>query len=271
MARAWTVVVACVWSVACASGGDKPQGGGTDAEDTDGLVADTDVADGDTDTALFAETGLFDTDAPTPTDTSQPADTDPPTAAGLAFGDLVLTELMIEPSTLDCDPVLTGQYIELKNATDHVVNLQGLVLRFGQASDAVAQDVRVQPGAYVVGRPDTTACPGFPPSFSADFTYAASVVLSAQGPSTTVQILTPQSITIDSVNVNPWALGGPSARFLSGHAAHLNAGAEDAASNDLPSNWCSADESLGTSLPVEDATFGTPGRAAQGCESVPTP
>jgi hypothetical protein len=257
--------------VACAGGEVKTPAGDTDLWDTDGGAGDSDVAGADTDTGLFAETGLFDTDAPSDTDTAQPTDTDLPTATSLAVGDLVLTEVMIEPSLSDCATMAYGQYVELKNATDHVVNLQGLVLRYGARTHVVTERALLQPGAYAVGRPDTTACAGYPPSFLSDFTYSTLVVLMAQGSDTTVRLQRPDSVLVDSVDYGRWELGGSAVRVLPGHAAQLKAGAEDATSNDAPDGWCSADEALGTSLPVEEATFGTPGRQAQGCASAPAP
>ena len=269
MAREWFLVATCVLSIACAGG--KGPSVDTDVGDTDGAGVDTDIAAGDGDTALFIETAVPDTEPPTPSDTSQPTDTDPPDAFHLSFGDLVLTEFMFEPSANDCAATLSGQYIELKNVTDHAVNLQNLVLRFGVHSQTVTQRVILQPGAYAVGRPDTTACVGYPPSFVDDFTYSTLVELMAEGSNTTLRLQRPDTILIDSVNYNGWQLGGPGVRVLPGHAAHLNAGVEDAVSNDRPDAWCSADEALGTSAPTEAATFGTPGRQAQGCASVPAP
>ena len=269
MSRAWLLVATCVLSIACAGG--KGPSADTDVGDTDGAGADTDVAAGDGDTALFIETAVPDTEPPTPSDTSQPTDTDPPDAFHLSFGDLVLTEFMFEPSANDCAGTLSGQYIELKNVTDHAVNLQNLVLRFGVHSQTVTQRVILQPGAYAVGRPDTTACVGYSASFVADFTYTASLALTALGVARPLDLRSRNGIQIDSVNYDAWQLGGPGVRVLPGHAAHLNAGAEDAASNDRPEAWCSADEALGTSAPTEAATFGTPGRQAQGCASVPAP
>lgn len=248
----------------------------TDVPDTDPGDTDTDTDPGDTDTAHTGSTGdthTGDTTVDTDTDTDSgdtTIDTDPPKAGDLLFGDVVITEVMVTPSPDDCASDGQGQYIEIKNATDQLINLQDLIIRYGARQHRILTPVLVAPGAYVIGRPNLPACSGYPPSFVAAFTYASTIVFSSTG-ATSITLQTPSLITLDSVNFDLWQFGVAPERFTRGYSVHLTGGAEDASSNDLADSWCLADEIFTAVLPNKVSTFGTPGDQATGCTMVEPP
>ncbi len=264
----------------------------TTVDDTD--KPDTDVVDTDTDTVDTTDTDTGDSDV-VDSDTNNP-DTFPPDSdtidsdsdtvpndtgidtdikiidgKTMQFGDLVLSEVMVTPSFDDCSNEAYGQYIEMKNATDHELNLQFVVVRYGARSFTVTSQVLVQPGAYAIGRPSFAACAGYLPSFHADFTYSSNIVFTSAGSNTTLSLLRPDSVTIDTVNFSTWQFGPSPERFTRGYSVHLTPGKEDASSNDFPDSWCLADELLGIDIPGKSPSYGTPARQAHGCTAIVGP
>ena len=224
-----------------------------DSDTSDTVVMHTDTGDsGETDTDTDTETDTetdtdTDTDTDADTDTDTDTDTEPPgptSVTDMSRGDLVITELMIRP---DACPDSQAEYVEIKNLSAEVVDLDGLELGDGSQSYTISTSVLVQPDAYVVGvRSSTTRCDY---GFTADFEYS-NVTLEDSGG---LFEISSGAVTFDTVDFDAFALVG-------GHALHLQAGSETETDNDAAAAWCDAITLLGSTT-----DYGSPGIQADGC------
>ncbi len=205
------------------------------------VVIDTD----DTDVVVDPEeSGLFvDTDSDLPTGSGTPA-------SSLLAGDLVLTELMVDPfDCLDAE----AEYIEVFNASGDEVDLNGLVVEIERGdgtidSWTVTGARNVLDGDYAVGvRAHANRCYGYP----AEFGYQTHGMDNAGG----IVRLKAGSTVIDSFDY------GSVGAIPVGASLQLDADAIDASSNDLADNWCASVASIAGAV----VDRGTPGRPNETC------
>jgi len=157
-------------------------------------------------------------------------------------GQLVITEIMVDPKTLsDTD----GEWFELQNTTDTVLDVQGCTIDDGgKEPRPVSTRLIVQPhGLLTIARHDQ---PGFTPS------YVASISLGNAADSLAVQC---GDVLIDRVSYDK-AQDFP---LIPGASMSLDANQTTEMLNDLPSAWCPARLSYGPEL-------GTPGEPNPPCD-----
>ncbi len=156
-------------------------------------------------------------------------------------GDLVITELLVDPKTLTDSE---GEWFELWNPGATQLDLQGCaVLDRASTPHVIAQHLLVAPGAYVaIAR---AQAPGFQPAATASFSLingSGQLALSCSG------------TEIDRV-VFDRGQGFP---LVAGASASLDPIHATATNNDDPSAWCLATTSYGPEL-------GTPGQVNPPC------
>jgi hypothetical protein len=170
----------------------------------------------------------------------------PPTAAPRTpmpsqVGQLVITEIMVDPKTLSDTE---GEWFELKNITNGVLDLQGCMLDDGaKQPHSIAAKLLVQPQGYAtIARNDH---PGFKPSYveTLSFTNTADVIALRCG-----------DLEIDRVAYDK-AAGFP---VLAGASLSLDRDSVDAQANDRADSWCAGSQSYGPEL-------GTPGAPNPAC------
>ncbi|MFZ5480172.1 MAG: lamin tail domain-containing protein, partial [Myxococcota bacterium] len=180
------------------------------------------------------------------------------TTAGLAAGELVISEVMYDPDAVDD---ADGEWFEVYNATAYVVNLAGLVVsddagfaeldRFEVDVDLVV----AAGGRAVFGVEGDPAING---GVTLDYDFPGSGVNFNNGADDLyVGVASGASfLTIDAVAWDE-AAGWPAAK---GFSIELNDGRLSASSNDAASAWC-----LATSTAGSTSDKGSPGEASSGC------
>ncbi|GEM_PF-1220233 len=170
----------------------------------------------------------------------------------LTAGDLVITELMVDP---DAVPDNAGEWMELYNATGSTVDLDGLELYDTDSTTkgnlvTLSGGVLVEPGAYVLlGRYGDLGVNG---GVSLAETYGGAHTL---GNASDELFLGVGSTIIDSVS---WD-NGLTFPDPTGASFSLNPDTLDDLSNDDGANWCAATSTFG------DGDLGTPGSANDAC------
>ncbi len=164
-------------------------------------------------------------------------------------GDLLITEIMADPDALaDSD----GEWIEVYNATDADIDLQGLVLRDdGSDQHTIASSVAVAAGGYAVLARDSGA------TDDVDYVYSSfslsnaddEVILAAYG------TMGSDGEVVDEV----WYDGGVVFPAPVGASISLDPSCYDEASNDDGSCWCEASSSFST------GDLGTPAADNDSC------
>lgn len=157
-------------------------------------------------------------------------------------GDLIISELMIDPKALtDAE----GEWIELYNATDAMLELRDCQLDDGAESLHEIPAVLVESGAFltIAGEPK--------PGFSADLIVPLSLTNSADS----VAIVC-RGHEIDRVSYDK------AAEFViaPGVSLALDPGQLDADANDAPGAWCAGTDAYATDL-------GSPGQANPSCHN----
>ena len=220
-----------IWFLFSALGCD-PQ----DNKDDSGAVLDSDDSS--------SETGG-------PGETGETGETGEPDETGLRFldveglspGDLVISEVMVDPDKCDDGK---GEYFEIYNASGAQVDLAGLQLSASAETVTLTDSLVIEPGAYVLGRKETSSdCYQLDPLFR----YALSLNNSGD-----VLTLSSSSGVIDALDFQGWTVP-------TGKALNLAPDALDASSNDLESSWCASTTPLG--MGIDDA--GTPGAPNDTC------
>ncbi len=180
-----------------------------------------------------------------------PADSGPSIPSPSHAGEVVITEIMVDPKTVS-DTV--GEWFELYNATETSLDLRGCTIGDG------AKEARIVSESVVLAAHDYIAVarnpqPGFVPDLISSFSLtntADRIQISCQG------------VVIDSLAYDK-AQGFP---IVAGVSMQLDPTSLDAATNDRGSAWCLAKQSYGPEL-------GTPGQPNAPCSlsdaSVPTP
>lgn len=164
-------------------------------------------------------------------------------AAGLAVGDLVVTEIMANPGVVS-DTV--GEWFEIYNASDHAVDLLDLEIAHMSGAGIRVSNTVVVPadGFAVLGNSISSelSTGGYP----IDYVYSG---FSLRNNSDEI-VLRVMDVVIDTVTYsNP-----PEGASLS-----LTATSLDSASNDSEWNWC-------TSTNLTSGDKGTPGSANASCD-----
>jgi hypothetical protein len=178
----------------------------------------------------------------TPSAAGAPAPTAPRPATPSRPGQLVITEIMVDPKTLsDSD----GEWFELQNVSTAALDLQGCAIDDG-AMDLrlISARVIVQPFGYLtIARHDQ---PGFTPGYvdTISFTNSADTIALRCG-----------DVELDRVSYDKAA----GFALVAGASLSLDPSKTSAESNDDASAWCAARESYGPEL-------GSPGKSNPACE-----
>jgi hypothetical protein len=168
----------------------------------------------------------------------------------LGAGALVITEIMIDPDDLDCDPETEGEYLEIYNPGPDTIDLAGLsVTDAAGVTSTIDEPALVGPGGYVfgIGTPKANFCYA---SVLPAFTYKA-----AWNNGGDKVFLANAKGTIDAVDFLTWS--PPKGTSLS-----LSATKRDATSNDAASAWCATPK---TAIIDGGTDAGTPGVANAAC------
>ena len=169
--------------------------------------------------------------------------------SALSAGDLVITELMTNPSQVRAS---WGEWVEIHNRSTSTVDLKGLKVSGSGGSFTVGTTVEVAPGGYVVMAPNGSATNngGLP---RVDYVYSfTSFELGNRSGSLS---LTYGTTTFDAV-VYSIPLGFPAPWGLS---MSLDADYINVTDNDSGDRWCGASTQYGA------GDYGTPGAANDLC------
>ncbi len=163
-------------------------------------------------------------------------------------GEMVLTELMIDP---DCTDDETGEWLEIRNATDRTVQLRAWSVGDGDDSAVIETSLRLRAGELAVLC--ANADPALNGNVVCDATYAG-IRFNNAGES--VLLSDPTGLLIDGVDYD----GGATFPHTPGAAMSLDPGL-DAAANDDGANWCPSPE------PIHDGCgdLGSPGLSNLEC------
>jgi len=192
-----------------------------------------------------------------------PPATPPAPMAGLAKGDLVITEIMALPAAVPDDK---GEWFEIKNASMKVIDLNGLTLSDNKPPggdkhviNGCPGKLTLKPGDYIAlsRNGDKTKNGGltFPYTYAglAFSTFGDALVIKAEYPA-------PKGVVvIDKVE---WTTGWPVAVWK-GYALSLDATVTSDLANDDPKNWCAAP------LKMVSGDYGSPGEANPACPVPP--
>ena len=138
-------------------------------------------------------------------------------------GDLVITELMIDPKALSDT---SGEWFELHNMREEALHLGGCLLDDGTSTPrAIEQGVVIAPGAYMtVARSDA-------PGFAADYVLPVSFTNSAD-----VLAIECAGVTIDRIAYDK----AQGYAVVAGASLALDPSRSDAQSNDDAASWCTS-------------------------------
>jgi|GEM_PF-3284023 len=172
-----------------------------------------------------------------------------PSSGAMVYGDLVISEIMADPSKVDDSD---GEWFEVANVSGKTFNLDGLsIAGTGTEGFTVAFDIIVGPGDRAVfTRWIEDENGGVQP----DQVWAGSS-LSLTNTSDTLRLLW-EGTLIDEVS---WS-GSGGWTIPSGKSLTLRASKHDADANDAASAWCVSTTTYG------DGDYGTPGAADLGCQ-----
>lgn len=240
----------------------------SDADISEAQVADTqgddDAPDGDAGPNDAADAGDAlspDADAQDAATDAGPGPTDATTTGlpGPAAGELVITELHVNPAVVaDAD----GEWFEVCNVTGKSLSLAGVILGDGTAvSDPtkahavfVGETLTIPAGGcFVFGAKAATASNG---GVDAGYSYNGAFTLNNTGTETV--FLRVGATTIDTVSYSPKVNGWPA--MPNGATYALAADKTSASANDNGAHWCV------TATPKFGAgDFGTPGKPNGAC------
>jgi hypothetical protein len=177
---------------------------------------------------------------------SESADT---SAAQIAAGDLIISEIMYDPTALTD---ANGEWIEVYNTTGHSIDLRNLVLdKNGTDRHVINASVTVAAHGYLVLARTETAVPGL------KYVYGTSVSLNNTGAVLTLSTYgTTGTDGTVIFSVNYGAAGFPSG---TGASICLNPGRLNAADAASGANWCTSVTPFGT------GDLGTPDAANDVC------
>lgn len=159
-----------------------------------------------------------------------------------SFGDIVINEMMIDPSTVSD---ATGEWIELYNSTANLLNLRDCVVSdLGSDSHAIKSDLLIAPNGFVTLA--KSASPGFTPDYVLDTGFA----LDNTGDEVivTCNLTEIDRVVYDNINFT----------IPTGASLSLSSTTQDASSNDAAAAWCAASSSY-------NGDNGTPGSDNGAC------
>jgi hypothetical protein len=169
-------------------------------------------------------------------------------------GDLVITEMMIDPEFLG-DPL--GEWIEILNVSDKLQDIGGFSLTdgLGQESWSLAGPIPLAPGERAVVCTDSDSqsnggvdCDGWYLAWDGEEGLEL-----ANGPDS-LGLRRPDGVLIDEVTWDgDW--------FVPGKSSSLDPAFSDADANDLRENWC-----YGFAVTLWSGEAGTPGAANEPCD-----
>lgn len=166
-------------------------------------------------------------------------------------GDLVITELMINPLAVD-DTL--GEWLELYNATPDTIKLDGWILTDGAGDShtiASAGELAIAPKSYlVIGTHAEKSENG---NIALDYTYDGTLIFTDEAD---VVSLYAGTVLVDAVGYG--ATGFPTTPV--GSSLQLDNAAYSADSNDDGSQWCASTDTIQGS-----SDKGTPGEANSAC------
>ena len=174
-----------------------------------------------------------------------------PASGALAYGDLLITEIMYNPTALSDTE---GEWFEVYNHSDQSINLQNLILGRDEANrHTITESLTLSPGAYVIferGDSATTA--------SLSYVFGSDLLLPNTG-----AVL---SIFNEGTEAEPGALifsvdyGEPDFPVGSGASICLNPALLNASDAAQGSSWCVSSSIYSTGDP------GTPGTVNDACQ-----
>ncbi len=170
----------------------------------------------------------------------------------LAFGDLLITEIMYHPSAMS-DPA--GEWIEVYNNSGRVINIKDLVVRRGSNNDLhqITSDVNLSVGGYaVLGRTETS-------TDHVDYVYGGEISLVNAGYELFINTYGTDGTDGTVIcSVDYGADGFPTDH--SGKSIQLDPSVTNASDARDGANWCSS------TLAYSTGDLGTPGAANSSCE-----
>jgi len=168
----------------------------------------------------------------------------------VAFGELLITEIMSDPSALSDTE---GEWIEIYNNSDHAINLQDLVLvRETTNRHTIGESIELLPGNYFILERAATSTDA--PNH---YIYGSAIVLPNTG--AVLSIFNKDSEGTPGALIFSVNYGGPDFTFQAGASISLN-----------PANLNAADAASGTSWCISTSAFntgdrGTPGMVNDSC------
>ena len=169
-------------------------------------------------------------------------------SGGLEAGDLVFTEIMNNPSTVNDD---AGEWIEIHNTTAQPIDLAGLVLESGAVSHTIASSVKIAGNGYaVLGINAMKATNGGVP---VDYQYAQ---IKLQNTTGNLKLRTVGMLVIDVT-----AYDEASGLDPDGQSRSLDPKFLTASMNDTDTHWCAATSFINGN----SGDRGTPGKANDAC------
>ena len=244
-----TLLLASLAAFAC---GPTGSGNGTDTDvvagddlDQDGYTAAIDCDDNDPSVHPYA-TEVAGNDVDEDCDNKAPA-----SASDLDKGDLIVSELLNKPAAVD---QAYGEWIELHNTTDKLVDLGGLDVSLESGAAFTVDDgVTVEPGGYVVlAREGDLDLNG---GIASDFDYRSDFALDDDRDTLTLSVGDKE---LDVVAFDQDAFFPD----IDGAAMSLDFDHQDADANDDGQRWCPATDAS------ESGDLGTPGAANPACDGM---
>ncbi|MEZ5072679.1 MAG: DUF4493 domain-containing protein [Bacteroidales bacterium] len=169
----------------------------------------------------------------------------------IAYGDLLITEIMPNPAALaDTE----GEWFELFNATDHAIDLEGLILGRDEGDrHTIGESISLAAGAYLVLARASTATDAPSP-----YVYGSGILLPNAGAVLSVfNQGTEEAPGALIVSVDYGSEGFPTP---TGASLGLAPGTLDPAQAALGANWCVATSAYST------GDLGTPGSGNDPCQ-----
>lgn len=242
-----SILLASLAALACGptgSDGDTDTTPGDDL-DQDGYTASIDCDDSDPSVHPYA-TEVAGNEADEDCDGKAPA-----SVADLGKGDLIVSELLNKPAAV---AQAFGEWIELHNTTDKLVDLGGLDVSLASGGSFTLDDgVTVEPGGYVVlAREGDVDLNG---GVVADFDYRSDFELDDDRDTLTLSV---GDKNLDVVAFDQDAFFPD----IDGAAMSLDAGHQTADDNDNGQRWCPAVDAS------ESGDLGTPGAANPACDGM---
>ena len=174
-----------------------------------------------------------------------------PPEGNLAYGDILITEIMPDPSALSDTE---GEWFEIYNNSSRIINLQNLVLERDDINSHVISDsIELTPGEYYVMSRSETATDAVN-----NYIYGTAITLSNTG--AVLSIYNEDSETGPGVLIFSVDYGGANFPSTSGASISLNPNFLDAAYAVLGPYWCTSTSSCNT------GDLGTPGLGNDLCE-----